>query len=496
MPLRGPMLSLELDSLFLNLRGTTPETLKVIDSVTSYMIQGAWFAKSFRDKTWDGKQHLLSYSRTNGYRVHAGCTADVVAALRNEGVKFSFVDLRKPPEPSCDHGWTGIILTPQGVQELKPRQYQVDAAKAVLTESFPLGRCMVKLPIRTGKTVLGGLIIGALNVPTLFIVTSDLLLEQTVKLYRSMFTTEIGVIGAGVWDIQDITVATIQSLYSKAGTPEYANLMNRTDLAIFDECHHYKGSKKLVTSQKQAKGNWKDVVVKCPAYYKVGLSATIYIDITKPTERENIWLKASTGNICYEVTTKRMIEEGWLLRPVIEMYHVRGPSLQGDWASDEIYQRGIARYMRRNERVVELAIEAVSQGASVMVMARLHEHIDALYDALDARGVAVEKLTGRVTGQPRHAVLRRFRKGQIKVLVGNVFGEGLDVPEVDVVIVAEGGESRKKTIQRMRNLTPSPGKGRVRVVDFLDEHEAHLARHAKARLDAYRQEDAFEILVL
>jgi superfamily II DNA or RNA helicase len=268
------------------------------------------------------------------------------------------------------------------------------------------------------------------------------------------------------------------------------------DGVVVHNCHHYKGSKKLVTSSKQTKGNWKDVVVKCPAFYKVGLSATIYIDIAKPTERENIWLKASTGNICYEVTTKRMIEEGWLLRPVIEMYHVRGPTLQGDCAVDEIYQRGIARYMRRNERVVDLAVAAVEEGASVMVMARLHEHIDALYDALDARGVAVEKLTGRVTGQPRHAVLRRFRKGQVKVLVGNVFGEGLDVPEVDVVIVAEGGESRKKTIQRMRNLTPSPGKGRVRVVDFLDEHEAHLARHAKARLEAYRQEDAFDIQIL
>jgi superfamily II DNA or RNA helicase len=498
------MLRLELDSLYLNLREANSEVLKVIDQVTSYAIEGAWFSSAFRNKTWDGRQHLLSFSRANGYRVYGGCAADVVAALRNEHVPFEYVDLRKVPEPTCDHGWTGLICDQKGkLVEFQPRDYQVAAARAVLTETLPLGRGMLKLPIRSGKTCVGALIIAALQVPAIFIVTNDLLLQQTVRLYESMFSSRVGVIGAGRWDPTDLTVATVQTLHSRVDQPEFKQLMERADLVVFDEVHHLQGSTKAHTAPqgakpkaKKASGGWKDIALRCNAYYKIGLSATIYIDVAKAAEKSAIWLKAATGSIAYEVTTKRMIEEGWLLRPIVEMHRVVGPQIQGDWAEDEVYRRGVVNYARRNQLILGLTMDEVALGGRIMVHAHHHEHIDALHEMLEGAGAKVEKLSGKVHGQERKEVMVRFRRGKTQVLVGNIFGEGLDVPEVDVVVNAEGGESRKRSIQRLRNLTPSPGKKYVKVIDFLDEHEAHLAKHARARLKAYRAEDAFDVRVV
>ena len=111
-------------------------------------------------------------------------------------------------------------------------------------------------------------------------------------------------------------------------------------------------------------------------------------------------------------------------------------------------------------------------------------------------GISVAKLSGKVKGDERKSKLLGFKARRCRVLVGNIFGEGLDVPQVDVVINAEGGKSRKRTIQRMRNLTPSPGKTYVKVIDFLDFQEPHLLAQSRARVKAYKAEDAFDIRMI
>jgi len=522
------MIHLDLDSLYLRIGGASTTELKLVDSVTSYTIDGAWFSKAYKkrnvdgSRAWDGKQHLLSYSNSTGYKVHSGCAGDVCQALRANGLKFEYVDRRPVPPQSCDHQWTGLILTEDGVRDFEARPYQVEAAEAVLSTSFPLGRCMVKLPIRSGKTVVAAMILGALNIPSIFVTTSELLLDQTVKLYQVMFGSKVGVVGGGMWDPADLTVATIQTLHAHMGQPEYKLLMERADCVIFDEVHHFTGQtrppKKSNTQEKRKpqtpeekkaaaerkkkvksdseRSHWKDIILKCPANWKLGLSATIYVDITKANEKPGIWLKAATGNICYEVTTKKMIEGGYLLRPAVEMYRVVGPNIVGDWAEDEIYRRGIVNYVNRNKLLQGLAKAEADDGGLLMVHAHHHEHIDKLYELLTSVGILTAKLSGKTTKKQRHDALDALQGHRIQAVVGNIFGEGLDVPKVDVVIVAEAGDSRKKTLQRLRNLTPSRGKRYVKVIDFMDEHEPHLLKQSRSRLRAYKAEDAFDVRVI
>jgi len=64
---------------------------------------------------------------------------------------------------------------------------------------------------------------------------------------------------------------------------------------------------------------------------------------------------------------------------------------------------------------------------------------------------------------------------------------------VAAVVNAEGGKDVKRTIQRMRNLTPCDGKTEAVFVDFIDQTNPYLAEHSLARLQTYRSEPAFRL---
>jgi len=78
-------------------------------------------------------------------------------------------------------------------------------------------------------------------------------------------------------------------------------------------------------------------------------------------------------------------------------------------------------------------------------------------------------------------------------LIGTVFKEGVDIPEIEVVINAEGGKDAKMTVQKMRNLTPHHGKTEAIYVDFYDMMNPYFETHSKARLAEYKAEPAFAI---
>ena len=90
-------------------------------------------------------------------------------------------------------------------------------------------------------------------------------------------------------------------------------------------------------------------------------------------------------------------------------------------------------------------------------------------------------------------MVAEFVNDGVDVLVGTVFGEGVDLPEAAAVVNAEGGRSMINTIQRLRNLTMHTGKSEAVVVDFIDETNGYLAEHSLARLEVYRSESAFRV---
>jgi superfamily II DNA or RNA helicase len=76
----------------------------------------------------------------------------------------------------------------------------------------------------------------------------------------------------------------------------------------------------------------------------------------------------------------------------------------------------------------------------------------------------------------------------------SILDEGVDVPNIDVLILAGGGKSSINTLQRVgRGLRKGGNIDKLYVVDTLDFQQYHLLKHSLQRLDDYKNEDCFVI---
>lgn len=472
------MAELVVDNQFVCIHNATRGEIRAIERATSYLVAGHWFSPAFRSHHWDGRDHLLRFSKKHGYRAPIGLLPEVYTVLTEDGDGCVIKDNRTFKKNPVEYLWN---------EEIKMRPYQKAAADAITSKILP-GRGILKMPIRSGKTWTVASVIHRLKVRTLILVTSQMLLYQTRDAIVAVLLRggDIGVIGDSNWKESDITIATIQSLVaaSKKKDPRYRKMIGNYDLVVFDECHHLRGDA------------WQKVMMDFDSYYKIGLSATAYLDDEREIEKGVIWLKACCGSIRYEVSTSHLIKEGYLVKPEIRLYPITEPNLKHRRWSKKLQEQGISENDTRNRKIVTIAQEQVNSGLRVLIISNRLKQIDQLMMLLDDTNMNCAAITAANKAMARRDAVQQFTEGHLNVLVGTVFGEGVDIPEVECVINAEGGRDIKNTIQRMRNLTPSDGKTKAVLIDFMDKTSPYFLKHSKERLKVYRSEPEFEVKLI
>lgn len=500
---------------YVELRGVELRELRALEAATSYLVSGYYFSPAFRARRWDGREHLIK-RREGKLTAPIGLLEDVVKTLEGMKRKFKIKDKSiNRADFNISVGWN---------KKVKPRWYQEEAAKAFLAR----GRGILKMPIRSGKTKTAGLVIFRLQKRTLFLVPSQLLLRQTAEsLAECMPDADIGLIGDGEWqEGKDITVATMQSVALARGggmrtckgnferndsgmriegeykdkacvcgrkkcngnkrwrvkpRPEWANLRDNYDLLVMDEAHHLTGE------------TWHETHMDIKARFRLALSATAFLSLTKEVERGVIWLKACCGDIVYDVPMSDLVEQGYLMRQNVKVYRVTRPDRsEVEWSAN-LHDQCIYLNPYRNAMIAILARHYVDRGLKVLIVTNRKKQIEALVEELDQRRVQSVVVTGAERGETRQERIEAFKGGYVDALVGTVFGEGVDIPEVEVLINAEGGTDLKSTIQRMRNMTPAEGKTKAILVDFWDDTNPYFTKHSRARMKAYTSEPAFRV---
>jgi len=485
------MIKIHLDNRYARIEGAPDKLLRQLDKVCSYRVAGYRYSPAFKAHRWDGREHLLVYHRRwdpSGYYFPLGLLFDVVAHLEKKREAFEIRDDRVRGE-SIAHDWNPSI---------EPRPYQDEAVQAMTSAPMP-GIGIMKMPPRSGKTIAAARIIHDLQAKALLIVPSRWLLHQGKKKLEHTLRCEVGVVGDNEWDVHDVTVATIGTLAARRGglrddperpgkrkrvppTPEYLDLTRRFDLVFVDEVHHLRSKE------------WHKVPMDFHAYYRIGMSATAFPDLKAEHEKGAIWLKACCGKIKIDVSTTRLIEEGWLVRPTIELHMIDRPNLLALPWSKEMQKAAIDENPYRNGKIVEIVSELVRiRGLKTLVVSNRLKQSSTLTKAIGAQGIGCRRIVGTTPSDERERLVAEFVSNGVDVLVGTVFGEGVDLPEVAAVVNAEGGKDVKRTIQRMRNLTPCDGKTEAVFVDFIDQTNPYLAEHSLARLQTYRSEPAFRL---
>lgn len=462
------VIELRIENQYCRVLNAPKTILRLLDEATSYAVDGYWFSQAYKDKHWDGRVHLMK-QRASGVTFPAGLLDDVKAVLADPDTDWpcKVVDARANATRQ-EYRWNDDIVM---------RDYQAEAVESFLAHGFGI----LKMPIRSGKTKTAARVIWKLQQPTLFIVPSKLLLRQTVQSLQECFPDEsIGAIGDGQWNIQRITVVIVASFVSARKTKKalYKKLCERVGLVIFDESHHLSSD------------GWCEVMMDFLARYRLGLSATPMLDKAKAAGKGVIWLKAACGPIRADVDISEMIRKGHLVAPTFHLYRFQAEEKH----KERKWSQGLADDViflnpRRNGKIAKLARVWANKGKRVLIITRRVEQVELICAKLGNVG----SITGAVASAERESRLADFVSGRVPIMIGTVFGEGVDIPEIDVVIIACGGEDEKQSMQNLRNLTPYPGKTEAIVIDFMDMTHKYFAKHSRARLKVYRSESEFRI---
>lgn len=469
------------------------EALKLAQQALTVEVPGAQHIPTVRAHLWDGKHRFL---RKGTSTFPAGLSDRVTKLLREEGFSVQNNDL-----PS-------IAVHPDDVKSclngITLRDYQIETVLNALMAT----RLAIQCPTGSGKTEIGAAIIQQVKKPTLWLVHRKELLHQTAERLsqRLMDGGLVGKFGAGLSETKTVTVGMIQSLKNIHANDRFWGLWK---VLIVDEVHHLSADTwyKLVNRLEQA-------------YYRFGLSGTV---VTGNAVRD-LKLEGATGPVYVGRTTMDLAEAGYLAKPLIMLLDVGRlsyPSYEEirqavcpTWRDDPrqlsnlggklfgyALRKGIVENIERTGAIVQTATRYSKVGQKVLVLCsrlahgkRILQEIDKVRWDKDVRKFRCWWLHGDEDDSIRQRVLQEFRdeKAGAILIASTIFDEGVDIPEIDILILAGGGESYIKSIQRVgRALRKRPDKDIVMIFDFLDGRDPthkkdYLANHTKARVKDYK----------
>jgi len=377
-------------------------------------------------------------------------------AAAQDGIIVACDDARVlPPEP----------LPP--MPDLPLRDYQQAAVDRLATVT----QGTVVVPCGGGKTRIGMGSIARLRTPTLVLVHTLDLAEQWLGELRDKLGIEAGLVGAGEARVVPVTVAVIQAL-TRWELAALDAILRQFGLLILDEAHHV------------AAGTFHSIVGRCPAQYRLGLTAT-------PAREEGLTalLELFLGAPLAVVTHEQLVVAGVLTVPEIRAVET---DFSFPYTGSEDYApmlAAVASDPARNRLVVDTVEREARAGHSCLVLSGRVDHCEDIATALQERDINAEVLTGAVKRERRKELIDEARAGRLPVLIAtSLADEGLDLPRLSRVFLAFPGRARGRTIQRLgRLMRPHPEKRDAVLFDFVDRRVPLLRRHHLERQRLYAE---------
>jgi len=460
----------------------------IVDQATRFRKSGYRHVASFKSRHWDGYTRLFSKNK----------------GLFPTGLKDRVVRQYKkhyPDEPITinDHR---DFKSPKHIpkvedvplKEVTLRKHQVRAGNAMIKKRHGV----LWAATNSGKTETAIAVIKALDLPTLFLVKGKDLVAQTYKRFQKRLGEEdIGLVMSDKWDVRKFTVASADTLARRLTPHKLSDssrerqamvkeLLTSVNVVIVDECH-----------TAASKGLW-NVVRFCEAPYRYGLSGTPF----KRGDKQDLKLVALTGEVCCKITNKEMIEDGVSVPTEIKFFDIDSPDLTKVRDYQEAYDLGIVGNANRNRVICELTDHYYTQGKCILIIVKKIDHghrLDhLLYEFRDGAFIPHYFIHGDTPLDERTERIEGFSNGITRVLItSSILDQGVDIPNIDVLIFAAGGNSYIRAIQRVgRGLRMHEGKDKLSVIDFCDRTNKYLAKHSLDRIESYKKENCFDIEII
>ena len=335
-----------------------------------------------------------------------------------------------------------------------------------------------------GKTVVGCALIAERHVSTLVLVHRQPLLDQwkeSMIKFLGLNPKEIGILGGTIKKTTGkLDLMMLQTLTRMGDLHEIALHYSHV---IIDECHHIPAV------------SFEGVLKQLPARYVLGLTATPY----RKDGLEAI-LFQQCGPVRHEIVSA---DEGKLEKTVtIFETGYRSPREVGQKPAYHVLMHNLVNDTRRNRRIAADVVKALSAKQFPLLISDRKEHLDTLTKGVETLAkaeaslaqLAVVRLDGDVSVKERRLALERIREirsqgvSMLVVATAPLIGEGVDLPELDTLVLATPLSFEGRMVQyagRLHRLVE--GKTHVRIVDYVDSSNAMLLSMYRNRVKAYRK---------
>lgn len=222
------------------------------------------------------------------------------------------------------------------------------------------------------------------------------------------------------------------------------------------------------------------------ARYKFGLSATPWRDMG-----DDILIDACFGKPIADINASFLIKEGVLVKPSIYFVNIKSFA-KGTYQA--IYSEAIINNQERNLIIANVANQMVKNGRQVLILVKNIEHGNILEGMISGSFF----IHGSHSAKQRLDWLNKMRKRDASITIAtSIFDEGVDVKPLDGLILAGGGKSATRALQRIGRVIRSftdDETGYIKkdafIVDFYDDVK-YLKDHSKKRKAMYSSEPEF-----
>ncbi|MEV1244501.1 DEAD/DEAH box helicase family protein [Nonomuraea sp. NPDC049750] len=363
------------------------------------------------------------------------------------------------------------------------RPYQSAAADALTRDLRAKGTALLVLATGLGKTVVGGEVISrhlTIDPEARILVVAHMkdLVEQLEKaMWRHIpkgIPTRLLTGDSRPQDLDGVLVGTVESVLGAA------RLGYRPNLIMIDETHHVAET-----------GRFAELLDLCGAAEQLGVTAT-------PWRGDKFDITSRFGEPSFKMGIAEGMAAGYLSAVDYRLYVdnidwdvVKDASVHGYSIKD--LNRSLF-LPQRDEEVVEHFREAwrttPDPRAIIFCQTIEHaEHMAKLFASADSAWSRASFLHSGLPRQRRQILLNEFRLGRVPLITCvDVFNEGVDVPDVNLIAFLRVTHSRRIFVQQLgRGLRLSPGKKALRVLDFVTD-----IRRVAATLDLRRSLEAEE----
>ena len=368
------------------------------------------------------------------------------------------------------------------------RKYQVEGIRKWINDINMTGNGIIKAPTGSGKSVIA--ILSALemlknkpNAKIVYAVNSTTLLKQFQNFAKKedlpflLVSGEVDEIQKG--QKSDLIALSVSYYYSQKKQKKHGRLrelVNNVDLIVIDEAHHTPAN--MI----------KSLLLDSPNSIRLGLSATPLREDGRELE-----ILGLLGKISYSIDYTELAKNHYL----VPLQYIQYQTIPSKVIKEEIqnidvtksydtFAKTYSRLLRlfenspfTNKQIIA-KIKELNKYPALVIVRRIAiaKKLSAL---MNENGIIADWVSSKTDLNERMQKIENLKNGKLQVLIStSLADEGLDIPNLALVVLLTQGKSRIKLVQRIgRVMRQAINKQKGYILDIVYPYEFFITQGEK-----------------